>query len=482
MITTSTSSLTIHQQIAAAKAGADAWAATSMSERLAILRKLRHTLADNALPIARQITAELPQRLDVAQTLASELLPLLAAIKFVEQNATALLAPRHLGSRGRPIWLWGAKSTIHRDPKGVVLIIAPFNYPFMLAGVTMVQALAAGNAVLIKPGRLGQQCIASLVKHAHEAGVPVETLQVLDNSVQTGLDTIDSGHVNHVVMTGSTDAGKAIMVQCAKKLIPCTLELSGSDAVFVLPSANLAHVCKAMRFGLTLNSGATCIAPRRLYVHTSKHDELCQQLTRTLQDTPALPADATAVARLRTLVDSSLRRGATQWTGGVDRHNHVTPVLLSGVQQGDAILAADVFAPVLSVIRVDSMDEALVLNQQCPYALAASVFGDATEASAMAELIDAGTVTVNDLIFLTADPRLPFGGRRNSGLGVTRGSEGLLELTQPRTVVQQPSRLQMHLQPPRVHDDRRLACLIRASHCRGWTQRLTAIMELIGLK
>lgn len=482
MISTSPSMRHLDQQTAAAVAGAAAWAATPITHRLGILRNLRHAIAADAHAIATQITAELPQRNDVAQTLASEILPLLAAIKYLEKNAKSILSPRHVGATGRPMWLWGAQSTIHRDPKGVVLVICPFNFPFMLAGVTMVQALAAGNAVLLKPGRLGQQAIALLTTYAHQAGVPPHALQMLDATIEAGLQAIDSGNVHHVVMTGSSDAGRDIMTRCAKALIPCTLELSGCDAVFVLPSADLQLVCQAMRFGLTLNSGATCIAPRRLFAHASIHDTLCQQLQTMLQDAPLLPADAAAVAKLRALVESALHRGADQMAGGIDRQGHVSPILLAGVEQGDPILTSDVFAPVLSIIRVDSMEEALRLNEQCPYALAASVFAEATEAAKWAGLIDAGTVTVNDLIVPTADPRLPFGGRGSSGLGVTRGREGLLELTNTRTVVHRPSCLKMHLQPTREKDDRRLDCVIRAAHSRGWKDRLAAMLELMRLR
>lgn len=465
-------------QSAQAAAALPQWKSTPLAHRLRIIRKMRFAIASNALDIAKKLTQSLPQRQNAAQTLASEILPMLEGWRYLEKNATRVLAPKHLGSRQRPAWLWGARSTIHRDPKGVVLIICPFNFPLMLAGAPMTQALAAGNTVLLKPAQQGQAAAELLVKIARDAGLPRDVLQVMDASIETGLDAINSGNVNHVIMTGSTAAGQAILSHCAHQLASCSLELSGCDAVFVLPDANVIHLSNAMVFGLTLNSGATCIAPRRMYVHTAIHDEVCAQLQKACTAIPPLNAAPAAAARLVTLARDAVANGAKVLTGDLNSTPQMQPLVLCDVKPNDPILQNDIFAPVLSIVRVQDMEEALALNETCPYALGASVFGSAKQAAVFASRIHAGSVTVNDLIVPTADPRLPFGGRKSSGFGVTRGDEGLLELTNLRCVTHKPARFQMHLRAQQPQDEKWLAFFISLTHAAGWRARFKAMATL----
>jgi aldehyde dehydrogenase (NAD+) len=159
----------------------------------------------------------------------------------------------------------------------VVLLIGPSNYPLFLIGIQAVQALVAGNAVIIKPGRDGGPVAGAFAVLANEAGLPAGLLTVLDESVESGIAALQSG-VNKVVLTGSVESGRAVLREAARHLIPATVELSGLDAVFVQRGADLDRAANAIAFGAKLNGGETCIAPRRIFVHDSIAETLRARL------------------------------------------------------------------------------------------------------------------------------------------------------------------------------------------------------------
>ena len=176
------------------------------------------------------------------------MLPLAAACRFVERNLARVLAPRRRRRSDRPAWLAGIDAEVRRDPWGVVLVLGAWNYPLFLPGVQSMQALAAGNAVLLKTASGAEKCAAALVALFVEAGAPSGLISVLDASEEAGRAAIECG-VDHIVLTGATATGRAVLQAAAAATIPCTLELSGCDAAFVLPGADLALAadCVAVR-------------------------------------------------------------------------------------------------------------------------------------------------------------------------------------------------------------------------------------------
>ncbi len=236
--------------------------------------------------------------------------------------------------------------------------------------------------------------------------------------------------IDKVILTGSASTGQAVLAQCAKTLTPTTIELSGCDAVFVRADADLDLVVRALRFGLRLNNGATCIAPRRVFVNRDLVSELETRLRAAIFET-SLILDP---RRLGCVTDA-LVAGADFVKGSIQSDGQLlsVPIILSAVASSMRIACEDIFAPVLSLIPVANDAEALAFSLQCPYALGAAIFSrDAAAAHSFAGKVRAGVVVINDLIVPTADPRLPFGGRGRSGFGTTRGAEGLLEMTTPR--------------------------------------------------
>lgn len=470
----------ILRSLAEARAAQPAWAASPLRHRLKVLRRLRHRLANRPDDFIDAVTHR--QRRGSFETLSAELLPLADACWWLEREAASVLASRTLSRRSRPMWLAGVKVTERRDPYGVVLIIGTWNYPLFLPGVQAAQALAAGNAVLLKPGRNSTASAESLRDSLVACGLDRRLFVVLPEDDAAAQSAIRCG-VDKVVLTGSAQTGRRILGQLAPSLTPADMELSGCDAVFVRGDADIDLVVKAIAFAIPLNGGATCIAPRRVFVHRSLAAELETRLTERINACQSVPVSHETALEVERLIADATDRGGRIAAGDVSisaMDAKVSPLLLCHVSPSADVLKADIFAPVVSLIVVDNDEQAIRYNRECPYALGATVFGRAEPASALAAKLDVGCVVVNDMLVPTADPRVAFGGRRQSGFGVTRGAAGLLAMTQPKTLIEQTSRWRPHLEPPTPQDEELVRHYLAAAHERNWRDRVRAAFRFIG--
>ena len=287
-----------------------------------------------------------------------------------------------------------------------------------------------------------------------ESGLDPELLVVLDPSVESAVEAIEAG-VDHVVLTGSAQTGKAVLRRLAETLTPSTMELSGCDAVYVLPGAEVDHTIRALAFGLRFNGSFTCMAPRRVFLvgmAEAAAAEFESKLTAALEQIDPVLLPPKTVALLREMAADARTQGADVRRDGLDvtefdgtglgvtgldapgQYQCAGVTLITGAIPSLLSMQRDIFAPVMSVMRAAESGEALAASAACPFALTASVFGPEAEANMLASRIQAGTVLINDVVFPTTDPRIPFGGRGRSGFGVTRGAEGLLAMSAPRTV------------------------------------------------
>lgn len=393
----------------------DAAAAIMMPwpERLAFLRKLRIRVAEDAERLAER-AASVAKR-PLAEKLVSEVLPLADACRWLERHARHVLRPRRSGSTARPLWLFGSSFEVHRQPLGRILIIGPRNYPLFLPGVQVLHALAAGNKVLLKPAPGTSEVAEAFAELCFACGMPRSWLTVLVEDIEVVEQVVSSG-VDKVVFTGSSENGRQLLRLLARTNTPAILELSGDDPLIVLDDANVSLVLQAIRFGIELNAGETCMAPRRLIL---------------------LP----------------------------DMFRAVVPHLTPEIQQQ---------------LRIESVKDdatAVARANASPYGLGASIFSsNIGRAQRLAMQLRTGVVLINDMIVPTADPCLPFGGIKASGYGVTRGVEGLLEMTAPHVVITRRRNLR-HLQGIRAEDASFFAGYLRAVHGRGG---LTGIFELLG--
>jgi acyl-CoA reductase-like NAD-dependent aldehyde dehydrogenase len=391
----------------AARTAQAAWRATSVADRLRVVRRTRDAIACHAEELLDYFPSSLLRTR--ADSLTSEIIPLAEACRFLELEAADLLSIRRLSRKARPRWLSRVEIEVHREPFGVVLVIGPGNYPLFLPGVHALQALVAGNAVFLKPGVDGRAVIVLFAQLMEQCGLPADLFTVLDESIRSATGAIESG-ADKVIFTGSVQSGRAVLRQTAERPVPVVAELSGHDAVFVQSGADLERAAAALAFGLALNGGATCIAPRRVFVH--------RQIAREFQ--AALNPQS---------------------------------------------------AELLSISEVKDDVEALKLAAGVPYALGATIFGEENTAKELAAKVRAGVVVVNDMIVPTADPRLPFGGRGWSGFGTTRGAEGLLEMTTLKAVAVQQAKRLRHLEAQPANAEKLFLGYLSARHRSGLRSR-----------
>jgi acyl-CoA reductase-like NAD-dependent aldehyde dehydrogenase len=460
--------------LATARASQAGWAAQSIERRLGVIGRARRALARAPDALLDTLAAKRPR----ADTIAAELLPLLDAALFLQRAAPALLAPRRL-RRWRPLWLSGVDAEVTREPLGVVLILGPSNFPLMLPGVQVLQAIAAGNAVCVKPATGYAAPMRELRDTLEAAGLPACVFSVLEDGVSTGTEAVAAGF-DKIVLTGSAGTGAKVLAVAAPMLTPATLELSGCDAVFVLPSADIGLVADCLAYGMRLNHGATCIAPRRVFVPTGMLPLLEAALLARVATLTGTELPQPVRSGLAAALDEAVAVGARV----VGARDNGAPAFVIVVHPEGAphtelsLLRDDIFAPVLSLIPITDADDAIAAARACPYALGASIFGDRDDARALIPRIRAGSVVINDMIVPTADPRLPFGGRGRSGFGVTRGAEGLLEMTALKAVSVRRGRFRPHLRPPAPGDAAMMQALLRVLH-GGAKGRAAAIGALL---
>ena len=255
------------------------------------------------------------------------------------------------------------------------------------------------------------------------------------------------------------------------------MELSGNDAIVVLPSADLQRVAAAVAFGLRLNGSAVCMSPRRLFAERSTMEALRPLLRAALENVPAVTLREREANHLAELVEEARVSGAEIW--GELAPNEQRPIMADRAGASMRIAREEIFAPVLALIEAPSCMHIPELVGQSPFALTVAVFGAEKLARAMATPLRAGTVLMNDVIAPTADPRVPFGGRGASGFGVTRGAEGLLEMTAVKTILVRRGRSTRHMQPTAERDFEMFQKAIRASHAASLKERLVEMYSFV---
>ncbi len=413
-----------------------AWARLTVAERLRPVGALRRLLFEEQDRLCDAIARDLGKPADEA--LAADVLPLADACKFLQQDATRLLRPRRVPGRLRPVWLMGQSDVVHRRPRGLVGLIGTWNYPLFLNGGVLVQALTAGNGVVWKPSEVAPASADALFDLLRRAGYPDGLVHKLPATRALGKDLAEAD-VDFVSFTGSSTTGRALAATLARRMTPSTLELSGVDAMFVLEDADVCLAARAAWFGATINRGQTCLAVRRAFVHRSVYSAFGEALRPLVAAAkPARLALAAQAEQARRLVHDAVADGGTLLEGtaeGEASADMCVPRVVLDARPEMTLCREASFAPVMAVLPFDTLDEALRMDAACPYALGASVFTKTPErVEAWAGRLRTGTVTVNDVVVSTAHPATPFGGRYESGWGVTQGAEGLLELTVPQVV------------------------------------------------
>jgi acyl-CoA reductase-like NAD-dependent aldehyde dehydrogenase len=478
----------LSSQVAAARRAQADWTGRPVRERLRPVRAFRHLFADMADDLCAAVGAEIGKQ--PAETLGGDVLPLADGCRFLEREAAALLKPRKVRLRSRPIWLWGQRDTIHRRPHGVVAIIGTWNYPLFLNGVQMAQALTAGNAVLWKPSEVSTHSAPLLHSLLLRAGYPANLVQLLPATREAGV-AVAEADVDHVVFTGSAATGRKLAARLGERLVGSTLELSGCDAMFVLPDADVDLAARAAWFGATGNHGQTCIAVRRAFVHRAVAPAFVEAIRKQLAAAGPMRLATEGQVRQaeRLLTDAAARGGKvlapseTNLAPGDSPGVTFAPRVIADATPDMAVCREDCFAPLMAVLPFDDLADALKSDAECRYGLGSSIFTrDRRAALDIADHLRTGMVTVNDVVAPTAHPATPFGGRGLSGWGSTQGPDGLLGMTVPQVVSVRGGRLRPHYDPAGPPDGpmaQMLSGLLQWCHARSAGRRWKGFWRLI---
>ncbi|MSR52385.1 MAG: aldehyde dehydrogenase family protein [Gemmataceae bacterium] len=475
--------ISIAKTIANCRAAQAGWANVPLRERLAIVRKLRHLFVENVDRLCLTVTHDIGR--PAHEVLATDVLPTADAFRFLERRSKRILCPKRIPGSVRPWWLLGECETIFRRPLGIVGIIGTWNYPILLNAVTLAQAFVAGNGVVWKPSELTPTFAEFLHELFLQAGFPAELFVRLPADRESGVLLVESD-IDHVIFTGSANVGRKIAARLGERLIPCTLELSGCDSMFVLDDADPILAARAAWFGSTMNVGQTCLAVRRAFVHRSKYESFLEKLRSLNKDRRPEPLALLGQAmQAERLVQEALSAGATLLTGdsahAADDPPRFSPTIVVDAKPSMTICQEASFAPLLAVLPFDNDAQLIAMNEACSYGLGASVFTrNRKRANALARKLRVGSVSINDVVVGTAHPAIGFGGVRHSGWGVTRGEEGLLALTAPQVVTRRIGTFRPHFD---THDPALWGAMsgllewIHGSHCR---KRWRGFRRMIG--
>jgi acyl-CoA reductase-like NAD-dependent aldehyde dehydrogenase len=337
-----------------------------------------------------------------------------------------------------------------KEPLGTVIIVLPFNYPLVLLCWEAAAALAAGNAVIVKPHE--QTSLTTLRFMDLFATLPNGLIQVVTGGARVGQRLIASPHTHGVAYTGSVSVGQAVARTCAETFKPCLIEASGNDPFIVMPSAPLETAARGAAFAAYLNCGQVCTSAERFYVHDAIHDRFVDLLTteanklRIGNGLESIDMGPLATRKQRDRFESMLatarKQGAKVKTGGgrpseLNRGWFVQPTVLTDVTPDMEILNEEPFGPVAPICRVKSFDEAIELANRSKYGLGANLYTlDTTETFRAVREIESGILWINAP--LLDNDALPFGGRKLSGVGRQLGPEGLAQFQNTKFVMIDP--------------------------------------------
>jgi acyl-CoA reductase-like NAD-dependent aldehyde dehydrogenase len=432
------SSVDIDRAVTAARGARRDWAQVRVSDRVAIVGRM----VDALLAMNDEIVPELAWQMGRPVRYGAEKRGVEERSRYMLSIAERALGP--LEFTDRP----GFTRFIAREPLGTVLVIAPWNYPYLTAVNTIIPALAAGNAVILKHASQTLLVAERFASAAEQAGLPFGVFQAL---VMGHADTealIASGRIDHINFTGSVEGGRRIERAAAGTFATLGLELGGKDPAYVRADANLDHAVENLVDGSFFNSGQSCCGVERIYVHEAVYGSFVERFIETSKawtlgnpldpDTMVGPMAQPKFADLvRGQRDEALRKGATAHLN--TKHDldepsspYLAPEVLTNVNHQMAVMREESFGPIVGIMKVNDDAEAITLMNDSPYGLTASIWTDDLAAAArIGAQVETGTVYANRCDYL--DPALVWTGVKDTGKGGGLSEIGYHNLTQPKS-------------------------------------------------
>ncbi len=413
------------------------WSNIDIKQRSKIISKIGDLVEASKESFAKTITSEMGK--PIMESIA-EIEKCAWLCDYYAQNGMEFLNDKPIDSDAQ-------KSFVSFEPLGVILGVMPWNFPFWQVFRFAVPTILAGNSVLVKHAPNVQASAVAIEKIFHDCGIPKYVFRILMIDVDIIPEIIANKHVKAVSLTGSEYAGSKVGECAGKYLKKTVLELGGSDPFIVLDDANLSRCVEAAVKGRMLNNGQSCIAAKRFIVHKKIYDEFIINLKKAI-DTLVIGdpmSDKTQVGplaredilnKIMTQVERSIKLGANLITGG-DRLNsrgfYYSPTILTDITKEMPVYYEETFGPVFTVLKFDTIDEMIQIANDSDFGLGGSVWSkDKENALSIARRIETGTVFINDVT--KSDPRLPFGGIKNSGYGRELSEFGIKEFVNIKTI------------------------------------------------
>ncbi|HTR72231.1 MAG TPA: aldehyde dehydrogenase family protein [Solirubrobacteraceae bacterium] len=427
-----------------------AWEAYGFDGRSQILRRAQKWVMDNAERIIATIVSETGKTYEDAS---------LAEIGYAGNafGFWAKQAPEYLADeRVKPSQLLvkGKRIVLRYRPLGLIGVIGPWNYPFVNSVGDCIPALAAGNAVILKPSEVTPLTSLLIAEGLRECGLPEDVFQVATGRGPTGAALIE--HVDMIMFTGSTATGRKVAEAAARRLIPASLELGGKDPMIVLADADLERAANFATYYAMQNAGQTCISIERVYVEAPVYDEFVAKVSdkvRALRVGPPQGFGSVEVgaitfppqlAKIEAHVADAVDKGARVLAGGhavqsAGEGRFYEPTVLVDVDHTMACMTEETFGPTLPIMKVADADEAVRLANDSPYGLGASVFSrDTARGEQIARRLEVGAANVNDAMINYTVLELPMGGAKASGLGSRHGAGGIRKYCSQQAIVVTP--------------------------------------------
>lgn len=417
------------------------WAALPVKERCRRLFLVGKAITRRMDELCGIVSSENGKVLQEALSL--DVGPSLVLLNYFMRHGPDILADEPINSALTP----HRRSYLSYQPKGVVAVISPWNFPFFIPAADTLMSLIAGNGVVLKPSEVTPLSSIAFKECLDEGGIDPDLVQVVTGLGDTGAAVIEA-RPDHVVFTGSVPTGRKIGVACAERMISYTLELGGKAPAIVLEDADLDRTTNAILWGGFANAGQICASVERVYATRAVYEELVSRLTAKAKDLRVgPPSDDPDIGAMtwpkqreivERLVIDAREKGARITTGGErsgDGGLFFQPTVIADCTADMEVMRAETFGPIVPIMKVADEAEALTRANDSSLGLGAYVFTrDRARGRALAEKLEVGSVMINDVLTHAGAPEMPWGGIKQSGLGVVRSDRGLKELCHARHV------------------------------------------------